>query len=125
MSASLGSALWVSSAAAAMAIPGVQKPHWIACSATSACCTGWERSRLRPSIVVTTRPSASPMEIRQLRSASPSTSTMQAPQSPTPQPYFVPVRLAASRKANNSGVEGSRSKRSGRALTVMLVMERA
>ena len=52
-SASLGSAFVSSRAAAAMAMPGVQKPHWIAPSATSACCTGCERSRLSPSIVVT------------------------------------------------------------------------
>jgi hypothetical protein len=124
ISASFGAGFLSSNAAAAMTMPGVQKPHWIACSATIACCTGCDRSRLNPSIVVIRRPSASPIVIRQLRSASPSTWTMQAPQSPSPQPYLVPVRFAASRSAQSSGVSGSMWKRTGRPLTVMLVMVR-
>ena len=53
ISASLGSLFLRSSTLAAMIMPGVQKPHCTACSATNACCTGWLRSRLSASIVVT------------------------------------------------------------------------
>ena len=44
ISASVGAGLRSISAAAAMIIPGMQKPHCGTLSATQACCTGWERS---------------------------------------------------------------------------------
>src|SRR3546814_4949734 len=58
-------------------------------------------------MVVTNFPSAAAMVTWQERTASPSMSTVQAPQSPVPQPYFVPVRFDASRSAQSSGVAGS------------------
>ena len=58
-------------------------------------------------MVVIRRPSALARLIWQAACASPSTSTMQAPQSPTPQPYLVPVRFIASRRAHSNGVCGS------------------
>src|SRR3546814_9194645 len=74
------------------------------------------------SIVVTSRPSHSAMVTRQLRIASPSISTVQAPQSPVPQPYLVPVRFDASRSAHKRGVSGSMRYSTGRSLTENFVM---
>ena len=48
------------------------------------------RRAARPSTVVTARPSTSPTSVRQALTGSPSTSTMQAPHSPSPQPSLVP-----------------------------------
>src|SRR3989344_7189045 len=62
------------------------------------------------------------MLTRHERIASPSTTTMHAPQSPLPQPYLVPVRFEASRSAQSSGVSGSSLYWTGRSLTVNLVM---
>ena len=76
------------------------------------------------SIVVTKRPSASASVTRQERSASPSMSTMQAPQSPCPQPNLVPVRFDASRSAQSKGVCGTMRYSTGRSLTVSLVMHK-
>jgi hypothetical protein len=73
-------------------------------------------------MVVTLRPSASPSDSVQLGMAWPSTITVQAPHSPVPQPYLVPVRLAASRKAHSSGVSSGRRISSGWALIVRLAM---
>jgi hypothetical protein len=43
----------------------------------------------------------------QLFTATPSWSTVQAPQLPTPQPYFVPVKRNESLKTQSKGVSGS------------------
>ena len=67
---------------------------------------GCERSRDRPSMVVTKLPSSAEIGTRQQRTALPSTWTMQAPQWPVPQPYLVPVRLEASRSAHSKGRRG-------------------
>ena len=45
----------------------------------------------------------------QERVAAPSMWTVQAPQSPMPQPYFVPVMLSRSRNAQSKGISGSAS----------------
>src|SRR5215510_7417529 len=53
MSWSLGRGLRSSNAFAAMTMPLPQKPHWQACSAMNARCSGWSFSREpSPSIVV-------------------------------------------------------------------------
>ena len=74
-------------------MPGVQIPHCAApCSWNARC------SRLRPpfpaspSTVVTERPRTWPIGTRQEQTCSPSSSTVQAPQSPASQPTLVPVR---------------------------------
>ncbi len=55
-----------------------------------ALCTGSGRSREpRPSSVTISRPTQPEMGITQERAATPSISTVQAPHSPSPQPYFV------------------------------------
>src|SRR5262245_48672894 len=59
-------------------------------------------------MVVISAPATSASTSWQLRSARVlSTRTVQAPHSPAPQPYLVPVRLSRSRKTQSSGVEGS------------------
>src|SRR5215472_9877025 len=57
-----------------------------------------------PSIVVTLLPATSDTGVEQERVAFPSTCTVHAPQSPAPQPYFVPVSSRVSRKTQSSGV---------------------
>ena len=79
-------------------MPGVQYPHWKACSSTSACCAGWSLPpAVNPSTVVTARPSTSPTGVWHDSTGSPSTSTVQAPHSPSPQPGLVPVSPRAPR----------------------------
>src|SRR6185369_5716692 len=56
--------------------------------------------------------------VTQLRAASPSICTVQAPQSPLPQPYLVPVRCSSSRRYHNSGISGSPVKERVTPLTV-------
>ncbi len=52
-------------------------------------------------------PTASKASIRQLLTARPSTSTVQAPHSPLPQPSLAPVKPMPSRRASSSRVPGS------------------
>src|SRR4051812_22250800 len=58
-------------------------------------------------MVVTRLPAAAETGTWQERIASPSRCTVQAPQTPTPQPYFVPVRPRRSRRIQRRGVSGS------------------
>ena len=58
----------------------------------------------------------------QLVIALPSMITVQAPQSRLSQPYFVPVRLDASRSAHKSGVDGSSLYCTASPFTVIRVM---
>ncbi|KAG5725788.1 hypothetical protein E4T56_gene17808 [Termitomyces sp. T112] len=101
-----------------MTVPGGLKPLWIAHAATSACCKAWERSGLSPSMVVIARPSACAKVIWHEGKACPSTITKQAPHSPVPQPYFVPVRLAPQRRAQSKGVSASMRRSTGWPLSV-------
>ena len=84
-----------------MTKPGVQKPHWEPWLATMACWMGCNApSHFRLSTVNSARPSSMGANRMQALTAlnstfpsrsSPST-TVQAPQSPSAQPSFVPVR---------------------------------
>src|SRR6187401_1831911 len=58
-------------------------------------------------------PSAAETCTWQERCARPSMCTVQAPQNPAPQPYFVPVRPTMSRIAQSRGVLGSASTETG------------
>ena len=80
--------------------PGVQYPHWEACSLVNATCKGCGfLSQPRPSIVVTELPITWPNLTKQafigLELPLPVSSiiTEQAPQSPSAQPSLVPVIL--------------------------------
>ena len=81
--------------------PGVQKPHCSASVRTNASTSGWSRS---PSIVVTSRSPTVCTSVMQDRCGTPSSRTVHAPQCPSPQATFVPVRPRSSRS-----VSGERS----------------
>jgi hypothetical protein len=82
--------------------------------AIQADCTGCRPPAPRPSdpspsIVVTLRPPSSPTGTTQARSAAPSMCTVQAPQTPMPQPNLVPVSPTTSRTAHSSGMSSGTS----------------
>src|ERR1043166_4382351 len=62
-----------------------------------------------PSMVLTSRPSASRPSIKHERIERPSTSTAQVPHSPSSQPCFVPVRFRSSRKTSSSVLCGAKA----------------
>ena len=73
-----------------MIMPGVQMPH---CAPPSLTKASWRARRpFSPSMVVTRAPRTWPTGTRQDVTATPSTSTVHAPHSPSPHPSFVPVR---------------------------------
>ena len=69
-------------------------------------------------MVVKDRPVASPAETWQERRAFPFSRMVQAPQTPTPQPNFVPVSPNESRSTQSNGVSGSTSSSRSWPLTV-------
>ena len=66
------------------------------------------RGPARPSTVVSSWPSACTASIRHERTGSPSTSTVQAPQTPCSQPTWVPVRPRSWRRKSASDVRTRR-----------------
>src|SRR5260370_6125752 len=58
-------------------------------------------------MVVTITPSAWATGMAQDCAAVPSRCTVQTPQTPMPQPYFVPVRPSSSRRTQSNGVSGA------------------
>lgn len=81
-----------------MIIPDVQYAHCIASSFRNASCTGCNfPSFSNDSIVVTFRCPISPTVNRQDRRGAPSSNTVHAPHSPSPHPYFAPVKSRSSR----------------------------
>jgi hypothetical protein len=94
-----------------MTMPGVQMPHCAPLNSANACCSGW--SSPSPSMVVTSAPSTWATGIRHEQTGSPSTSTVHAPHSPSPQPSFVPVSPRSSRSTSSKRLRpGTRSSRS-------------
>src|SRR5213078_601585 len=89
-----GAGFAATKAAADTIWPGVQKPHCTASVRTNACTSGWSR---RPSIVVTSRPSTVCTSLMHDSVGTPSSITVHAPQWPSPQTTFVPVRPRSSR----------------------------
>ena len=67
--------------------------------------TGQGKSGLKYQLIGTTLPAVTTQE----RWGSPSTKTVQAPQSAMPQPYFVPVSPSRSRRAQRRGMSSGRS----------------
>src|SRR6266540_1529420 len=106
ISASEGCGFFASSAAAAMICPDWQYPHCGTSSSIHARCTTCERFLDRPSIVVTRLPATADTGSTQVRVATPSRWTVQAPHWAMPQPNFVPVRPRVSRSTQRSGVSG-------------------
>src|SRR3989441_2191412 len=107
MSASEGCGFFASSAAAAMIWPDWQYPHCGTSSAIQARCTGCARFLERPSIVVTRLPATAATGSTQVRVATPSRCTVQAPHCAMPQPNLVPVSPSVSRSTQRSGVSGA------------------
>src|SRR5256884_4576718 len=106
MSASVGCGFLASNAAAAMIWPDWQQPHCDRSSAIQARCTACARFLDRPSIVVTRLLATAEMGSTQVRVATPSRCTVQAPHCAMPQPNLVPVRPSVSRSTQRSGVSG-------------------
>ncbi len=87
-----------------------------------ACCsTDSPSSGVRPSTVVTSQPLACTANIRQERAVRPSTSTVQAPQTPCSQPRCVPVRPSSWRKKSASVSRDSTTRACDLPLTVIRV----
>ena len=87
-----------------MIMPGVQKPHWAPPDSAKARCSGWRP--FNPSIVSTFVPAAWATGTRHELTACPSTSTVHAPHSPSPQPSFVPVSPQSSRRTSSRRFSG-------------------
>src|SRR4051812_5995635 len=98
-SSEVGSGRTSMSAAAETIWPGVQKPHWSASARTNESTSGWPR---RPSIVVTSRSPTVWTSVMQESTGTPSSCTVQAPQCPSPQAIFVPVRPSSPRRVSAS-----------------------
>ena len=82
-----------SRSSAAIRMPGVQKPHWSAWWRLNASCSGESiASPASDSTVSTVEPSAWTASRQQPRTETPSSRTVQAPQTPCSQPTCVPVR---------------------------------
>src|SRR5580692_12754230 len=90
-----------------MICPTWQYPHCGTLICIQAFWTGCNPLLSRPSIVVTSFPAVSRIAVTQDRVACPFTWTVHAPQSPTPQPNFDPVRPKMSRRYQSSGISGS------------------
>src|SRR5438067_2300220 len=73
-------------------------------------------------MVRTDLPATSRIGVEQERMASPLRCTVQAPQSPAPQPNLVPVMSSSSRRYQSSGVSGSPSKDRSFPFTLSLIM---
>src|SRR5215470_9453508 len=109
MSASVGCGLAAMSAAADMICPGWQYPHWTTSTSAQARWTGCFPSDERPSMVTIFLPATLAAVTEHERTALPSTWTVQAPHSDSPQPYFVPTRPMMSRSTQRSGISSGAS----------------
>src|SRR5712671_6229239 len=122
MSESVGRGLLASSAEADMIWPDWQYPHCTTSRSTQAC---WilAPAAVAPiaSIVVTAEEPMLSIGVIQERTATPSTCTVQAPQSALPQPNFVPVMPSTSRNTQRSGVSLSTSTIRLTPLTLIMV----
>ena len=76
------------------------------------------RAARQPSTVVTAAPSTVTANIRQERTGSPSSSTVQAPQTPCSQPTWVPVSRRSWRRTSDSSRRAGTSTSCGAPLTV-------
>src|SRR4051812_44702262 len=120
ISASVGSGFSSSSARVVISMPGVQKPHWRACSSWNPCWIGssWP-STSSDSTVRTSCPSHITVKTVQDLIGWPSSSTTQAPQFEVSQPQWVPVRSSVSRRKCTSSRRGSTSRLTTSPLTVI------
>src|SRR6202166_2085224 len=121
MSASVGCGLLASSAEADMIWPDWQYPH---CTTSRSSQAFWilAPAAVAPiaSIVVIAEVPTLSIGVIQDLTATPSTWTVQAPQSAMPQPNFVPVMPSTSRNTQRSGVSPSTSTLCAFPLTLMV-----
>src|SRR5579864_1445757 len=108
MSLSVGWGLLASSADADIIWPAWQYPHCGTSTSIQAFCTGCVPSADNPSMVVTGSFTV-PTCVWQDRTALPFRWTVQAPQSPAPQPNLVPFMSRTSRRTHNRGVSAGTS----------------
>ena len=100
-----------SSSCVARIMPGVQKPHCSPCLSQNASCSGCSvPSGASPSMVVIDAPSACTARQVHDLTATPSSSTVQAPHWLVSQPTLVPVRPPSSRRKWTSSSRGSTSR---------------
>src|SRR4051794_11438368 len=85
-------------------------------------CTGCSIGLPMASTVVTALSAAAPAGIRQLTTGAPSTSTVQAPQTPAPQTSFVPVRSRSPLMTSISSVSRSAGKETRRPLILVVLI---
>src|SRR4051794_1897355 len=105
-----------------MIIPGVQNPHWRPWHSRNASCTGCNWPLLdRPSMVVTSAPSAWTASTLQDFTLVPLRWTVQAPQLLVSQPITVPVLPSTSRRYWTSNIRGSTSSDTDIPSTVRLI----
>ena len=102
--------------------PGVQKPHCNASCAMKAFWTGWSPLVPTPSTVITALPAAARAGNRQLTIGAPSSSTVQAPQTPDAHTSFVPVRPSPPRMTSISKASPSSGSGADRPLIVMVLI---
>src|SRR4051812_38374420 len=87
----------------------------------NACCTGCRSSPLASDSIVSTFASRTSVTgVLHENVARPLTSTVHAPQLPSPQPYFVPVRCSSSRSTSSSVRCGSDATSTSRPFTLSL-----
>ena len=111
ISSSVGSGFSSSSARAVISIPGVQNPHWSACSSWKPCWIGSSSpSTSSDSTVRISWPSHITARVVHDLTGWPSISTTQAPQLDVSQPQCVPVRPSVSRMKWTSSRRGSTSR---------------
>src|SRR3954464_10324328 len=121
-SSSLGSGFVSSSAVPTSIIAGVQNPHCRPCSCLKPCCTDDSApSCLRPSTVVSCRPSACTANIVQAFTGLPSSSTVHTPQLVVSHPMCVPVRTSSRRMKSARSMRGSTSALCSLPLTVTVI----
>src|SRR5215468_9282703 len=99
-----GSGFVSSAAVIVVRNPGVQNPHCRPWQSANACCTGDNvpSGLVSPSTVVIRAPSALTASIRHDRTATPSSRTVHAPQTPCSQPTWVPVSRRSWRRQSDS-----------------------
>ena len=100
----------------------MQIPHCNAMCSTNLRCKGCNSSPFAmPSIVSILLPWASTPSTKHEQTRTPSTVTLQAPQSPVPQPSLLPVKCNSSRKTSSNVSLGSHKKSTSSLLIVEVI----
>src|ERR1039458_7752431 len=104
-------------------MPGVQNPHCKASCSMNAFCTGCSAPALARPSMVTTSLSLTVFTLRKHeRTGTPSSSTVQEPQCPSPQPNLVPVSPRSVRSTQSSRRSPSTFSRTGLSLSLKAIV---